>query len=173
MSEPTVESLFAPFGNDDLPKYTVVTAEQMPEPYRKLLAHKHHMTVTVEERDGGPVDVKVLSEEMADDDYRRRIVLLSKKTRKPVLFGVIYVDLARTSDAVREAIIEGKTPLGTILIKHNVLREIEPVAYLKIEPGDRQLGWFELEESGPMYGRLAVIHVDGEPAVQLFEVVAP
>ena len=46
----------------------------------------------------------------------------------------------------------------------------EPVRFILEDRFGLQHG---LDEPVPYYGRLAVIHVDGKPAVQLFEVVAP
>jgi hypothetical protein len=33
--------------------------------------------------------------------------------------------------------------------------------------------WFGLDSPRPAYGRLALIHCDGQPAVELLEIVAP
>ena len=33
--------------------------------------------------------------------------------------------------------------------------------------------WFGLKEPATLYGRLAIIHCDGKPAVELLEIVAP
>ena len=38
----------------------LVAAQDVPEPYRGLLVHEHHMTVTVEAYHGSPVNVRVL-----------------------------------------------------------------------------------------------------------------
>ena len=50
---------------------------------------------------------------------------------------------------------------------------IEWTPFLRIEPGPAQMAWFGLSEAKPLYGRLAIIHCDGEAAVELLEVVAP
>jgi hypothetical protein len=88
-----------------------------------------------------------------------------------VLFGIMRIHLNYCTEPVRQAIVAATTPLGRILIEHNVLRRIEPTAYLKIEPGPRQLAWFGRTRPCPLFGRLAYIHCDGRPAVELLEVV--
>jgi hypothetical protein len=90
-----------------------------------------------------------------------------------VQFGIVRVNLVHVSRLVREEIVAGQTPFGRILINHNVLRRIEPTAFLRIHPGAAMMGWFGLREPCPVYGRLAYIHCDGRPAVELLEVVAP
>jgi hypothetical protein len=60
-----------------------------------------------------------------------------------------------------------------VLIKHHVLRRIEPTAYLRISGGAKQLGWFGLGGARALYGRLAFIHCDGQRAVELLEIVTP
>jgi hypothetical protein len=68
-------------------------------------------------------------------------------------------------------ILGEKTPFGRVLINHNVMRRIEPIQFVRVEPGPRQLAWFGLKEPQELYGRLAYIHCDEQPAVELFEVV--
>src|SRR4029453_14658101 len=52
-----------------------VEPHEMPDVYRSLLAHEHHMTVTVEAYHGGPVDVRVLDRRITPTRYAREIVL--------------------------------------------------------------------------------------------------
>lgn len=174
MTGPTAESLFALFpGPDALLAYEVIPGDSMPEPYRGLLVHGHHMTVTVEAFHAGPVDVHILARHHAGDVYARKILLVQHETGQVVQFGIVTIDLGQTSPEVRAAIVAGNTPLGRILIAHNVLRRIEPTAYLKIRPNAEQLAWFHIESAEALYGRLAIIHCDGQPAVELLEIVAP
>ena len=57
---------------------TLVHAATMPEPYRGLLAHNEHMTVTVEAYYGAPVDVRVLEAGREDEFYRLRFAPLGR-----------------------------------------------------------------------------------------------
>jgi chorismate-pyruvate lyase len=131
------------------------------------------MTVTVESYHGGPVDVRILQRRQDGQIYARKILLVHQDTGRIVQFGIARLDLDQTSPPVREAIVAGRTPLGRILIAHNVLRRIEPAAFLRIRPGPAQLAWFGLTEATEYYGRLAVIYCDGKPAVEVLEIVAP
>jgi chorismate-pyruvate lyase len=175
---PALEELFAPFAVSqtgpavgDLPEYELLPAEAVPHPFDGLLVHEHHMTVTVEGYHGDSVDVRILARAHHDPIYTRKIVLTLHRTGRVVLFGIVRVNLDCTAPEVRARIVEGKTPFGRILIEHNVLRRIEPTAFLRVHPGPAQLAWFGLQEPVPMYGRLAFIHCDNKPAVELLEIV--
>jgi chorismate-pyruvate lyase len=158
---------------DDLNEYELVPADNVPAPYQQLLVHEHHMTVTVEEHHGGHVDVSILNRRHDGNYYARRILLVLQKSGKVVQFGIVRINLDFCSKDVRNEIVAGNTPLGRILINHNVLRRIEPTAFLRITPGFELIHEFGLAESRPTYGRLAIIHCDGKPAIELLEVVAP
>jgi chorismate-pyruvate lyase len=164
-------ALFPPL--DPIRAYEYIAAEDVPEPYRKLLVHEHHMTVTVEAHHGSLVDVRILERKHEGDLYARKILLTLQSTGKVVQFGIVRIRFEHCSALVREAIVAGNTPLGRVLIEHNVLRRIEPTAYLRILPGAAMMEWFGLARPTPTYGRLALIHCDGQPAVELLEIVAP
>jgi chorismate-pyruvate lyase len=170
----SVEDLFAPFGHaDDLPDYAFVPPDAVPPPYHGLLVHHHHMTVTVEAHHGDLVDVRILARKLEGDFYTRKIVLALQGTGRVVQFGIARVHLNYCSDAVRETIIAGRTPLGRILIQHNVLRVVEPTAFLRVTACPAVAKWFGLAAPRPTYGRLAVIHCDGKEAIEVLEIVAP
>jgi chorismate-pyruvate lyase len=171
---PHLETLFAQFPPaDDLPAYEFVPPDEVPQPYRGLLVHEHHMTVTVEAHHGGPVDVRILARRRVCHSYSRKILLALQGTGRVVQFGIVRIDLRQVGPAVREAIVAGQTPIGRILIQHDVLRRIEPAAFLRIDAGPKQMEWFGLSEPRPLYGRLALIHCDNRPALELLEVVTP
>lgn len=163
-------SLFPP---SDCASWEVVSPEAMPLPYRRLLAHQHHMTVTVEACHGELVDVRVLEKTQSGDSYARKILLVTQKSKRVVQYGVMRIHLRYCSDAVRAAILAETTPLGRILIEHDVLRRIEPIRFLKVMPATTMMQWFSLHQPASTFGRLAYIHCDGQPAVELLEIVAP
>jgi hypothetical protein len=164
-------ALFPPA--DYLDGFEIVPADEVPEPYHSLLVHDEHMTVTVEAHHGGLVDVHVLDRNVTGDAYARKILLTLQRTGRVVQFGIMRIDLQFCTAAVREEIRAAHTPLGRILIEHNVLRQIKPVAFLRVVPGPDLIGWFGLDGPRPTYGRLAMLHCDGKPAVELLEIVAP
>jgi chorismate-pyruvate lyase len=170
---PTVESLYALFPDADCPRTLPLAGEDVPEPYRTLLVHTHHMTVTVERFYGEPVDVRVLEARREGDEYARKILLETHDTRTVVQFGIVQMDLSLLSAGVREQIVDGKTPLGRVLIRNNVLRHIQPAGYFRVEPCPGLCGQFGLTEPVITYGRLGVIFTDGKPAIEVLEILAP
>lgn len=174
MTRPDLDTLLALFPSaDDLAGHALVPAHDVPQPYRRLLVHEHHMTVTVEGHHGDLVDVRILDRRQDDDAYARKILLALQKTGRIVQYGIVRILFRYCSEDVRRAIVAGKTPLGRILIEHDVLRRIEPTAYLKVTPGPAMMKWFGLDRPTPTYGRLAYIHCNEQPAVELLEIVAP
>ena len=174
LNGPDLRELFLLFrSEEDLPQYEIIPPEEVPQPYHDLLVHEHHMTVTVEAHHGDLVNVHILQRRQDGEYYARQILLTLQKSGKVVQFGIVRVNLSFVSPEVRAEIVAGKIPFGRILINHNVLRRIEPTAYLRIHPRHVMMGWFGMSESRPVYGRLAYIHCDGQPAVELCEVVAP
>jgi hypothetical protein len=150
-----------------------VPAALLPEPYRKLLKHDHHMTVTMEQHHGGEVEVRILDRHLEGAQYSRKILLLKKGTEQVVQFGIVRFDLNYVTDPVREEILQGETPLGRVLINHNVLRHIDLGALLKITAGPGVAEYLQMPVGEVTYGRLATIFCNQVPAVDLLEIAAP
>lgn len=167
----SLESLYQMFGDSTWPSYEVVPAEEVPRPYDQLLVHHEHMTTTMQAYHGRPVSLQVLARRKFDSWYGRKILLVCDK--RVVQFGIMRIRLDLCSAEVRQAILREDTPLGYILVQHDVLRYIEPLAFLRIIPDADMCGWFGLREPRETYGRLAVIRCDHQPAVELLEVSAP
>ncbi len=168
----TLDELYAHFpDHSDRPTIELIAADDVPEPYQKLLVHTHHMTVTVEKFYSDTVDVKVLDAQVREDSYARKILLTLRRTGTVVQFGIVQIDLGVLSPVVRREIEEQKTPLGRVLIRHNVLRTVRPVGFFRAEPSAKMAEWFDSAE--PTYGRLGVIYTDHEPAIRVAEILAP
>jgi hypothetical protein len=150
-----------------------VPSETLPQPYRRMLAHNHHMTVTMESYHGCSVDVRILNQELKGDFYNRKIVLLKGGTDTVVQFGLVRFDLSYVTQSVRDELLAGQKPLGRVLIDHNVLRHIDLGAVLRIVAGPALARILQMREGGITYGRLATIFCNRHPAVDLLEIPAP
>lgn len=159
---------------DEMGKFRQVTPDQMPPPFRALLDHVHHMTVTVEQYFGSPVDVRVLETSEFDNQYARKIVLVTQADRRVVQFGIVRLCWDAISEKVARSIRSEQVPLGRILIEHAVMRDVSLDGLWHVEPADELRQLFACGD-GPVetYGRTATIRVDGTPAVELLEIVAP
>ena len=165
-----INELFSVFGQPT-PIHQIVSGDLVPEPYRSLLVHPNHMTLAVEHYYHGPVNVRVLQRHNDGKRYARLIVLERASDRLIVQFGIMRIRLNDCPEPVRHTILAEDTPLGRILIEHNVMRRIEPTAFMHIELEPPLATW--LEQTGTTYGRLGYIHVNNKPAVELVEILTP
>ncbi len=150
-----------------------IASAMTPEPYRTMLVHDQHMTVTMESYHKSPVEVRVLARRLDGDSYCRKIILLKQGTAEVVQFGIVRFDLKTVSAAVREEILSETIPLGRVLIEHDVLRHIDLGAILRISAGPGLSEDLQIPLHAQTYGRLATIFCDGRPAVDLLEISAP
>jgi chorismate-pyruvate lyase len=157
----------------ELGTFEEVLVEATPEPYRQLLAHHEHMTVSVEKFHGSPVDVEVLDARRDGDFYSRKILLHRQSDGRIVLFGIPRLSLRLLDDDVKREILGQHTPLGRVLIEHNVMREVQLASLYRIEPGPALCRLFQLQHPVTTYGRTAFIYLDGYLAIELLEIVAP
>ena len=172
---PALDHLVSLFYSElkELGTFEEVLAETVPQPYRALLAHHEHMTVSVEKHHACKVDVKVLAAQQTGDYYSRKIILHRQSDRRVVLFGIPRLNLRLVDDNVKREILSQNKPLGRVLIDHNVLREVQLASLYRVMPGDALCELFRLQQPLATYGRTAFIYCDGYPAVELLEIVAP
>lgn len=171
---PDYQTLYGRFPDaDGIPEAVSVSPDEIPEPYRSLLVHTHHMTVTVERFFGDRVNVRVLETRTDGAEYSRKILLSLVEDGRVVQFGIVFIDLELLAPTVRQQIVEGRTPLGRVLIQNEVLREVRPMGYVKVVPHATMRSWFGMIADEPLYGRLGVITADGQPAIEVLEILAP
>ncbi|MCA8998209.1 MAG: hypothetical protein KDA80_14520 [Planctomycetaceae bacterium] len=150
-----------------------IPSSTTPEPYKRMLVHDSHMTVTMEQYHGSPVNVTVVDQKDIDDIYCREIILTRADNGKPVQFGIVRFNFEFVTPQVKEEILSGEIPLGRVLINHNVLRHIDLGAIIKVKVGPELARLLEMEDGAETYGRLATIFCNGSPAVDLLEISAP
>ena len=165
--------LFKEFPSEPFPIVHLINSSDVPDAYRFLLDHEHHMTVTMESHYAEPVRVRVLSEISQNGCYSRILNLIGEKTGKIVLFGLMRVRMDFLPTQVQGEILARKEPLGRILIRNEIMRKIELIKLLKIDAFPAREHWFHSNDQKPYYGRAALIHCQGMPAIELFEVVSP
>ena len=162
-----------PEGEPLIAKAEHIPSSLTPEPYKRMLVHEHHMTVTMESFHESSVDVRVLAERDDGHIYCRKIVLVKSGTEQVVQFGIVRFNFQYVTVQVRDEILARQTPLGRVLINHNVLRHIDLGAILKISAGPGLASDLQMPVGGTTYGRLATIFCNHRPAVDLLEISAP
>ncbi len=145
----------------------------IPLEYGRLLAHEAHMTVTVEQRHGCSVSVEVLQDQLSAEHYVREILLRRTCDNRVVQYGIVRLKLDAIDPAARDEILAKQTPLGRVLIQHNVMRHVQLLAVWKVLCGSQLASCFCVAEGHQTYGRTALIYCNDEPAIELLEIVAP
>lgn len=160
-----------------LGQLTPVDESDLPPAYQTLLAHHSHMTVTLEAFHSSLVDVHVLQErssgqEGSDGQYYARKSLLSRQSDgRVVQLGIMRIDLSGLPQDAKRDIETHQAPLGRILIRSGVLREVDLIALWRIEPGDELRQALKPSPGETVWGRSARILVDGRPTVELLEII--
>jgi chorismate-pyruvate lyase len=157
---------------EELGRFEPVTADQLPDEYRALLAHHDHMTVALEAYHNSLVDVHALAERVEEASYARASLLARQSDGRVLQFGIMRIWLADLPAEARDEIAAKRMPLGRVLIRHNVLREVELITLWRIEPGPVLQQHLGITGQQPIYGRSAQILVDDRPTVQVLEIVA-
>jgi chorismate-pyruvate lyase len=156
-----------------LGQFEEVSPADIPAYYGNLLAHENHMTVTVEKFHGSPVDVRVLETQLTGRHYARKILLTRQSDGGVVQFGIMRLNFALVDEKVQREVESQATPLGRILINNKVLREVHLFKLWKVTPGEELRNLFGMQSGQVTYGRTAIIDCNGEPAVELLEIVTP
>lgn len=158
-------------GTSPIGKFEKVSAGQLSPAFQELLNHESHMTVSVERHHGCPVDVKVLQTRQDQDFYSRKILLSRQSDGGVVQFGIVTIDTRVLAPEIFAEIARQKTPLGRILINHNVLRDVHLNHLYKIAAGPELAACFNIGIGDSVAGRTAIIDCDGKPAIGLLEIV--
>jgi chorismate-pyruvate lyase len=150
---------------------TVVQPQDIPFPEDDLLVHHEHMTAVLQKHHGAEVQVHVLQEQLDGDLYSRKISLTPVGSNTVVEWGLVRLNFRYMPEDVKQEILRKETPLGAILIKHNVHRRIKPRYFLRIPQGSAIVGLFGRVNAEPLYGRLGTIYCDDEPCIEVLEIV--
>ncbi len=150
-----------------------VAKEATPEPYHRMLVHEHHMTISMESYHDCTVDVEVMDSRFEGGLYLRKIRLHKTGTKNAIQFGYVRFNLDFVTEKVRAEILAEKTPLGRVLIQHNVFRHVDLGAILRFNAGPGMADYLQMQEGQTTYGRLATIFCNGSPAIDLLEVSSP
>ncbi len=148
-----------------------VAPDDIPPPFHRLLVHHEHMTARLADHYAQAVELRVLRQRLDDKLYHRQIVLTLPGADTVVECGIVRIDLSYTPDALRAEILSGEAPLGDILIRHRVLRRIQPQWYLRLPGRSPFLDTFGCDVPTDVFGRVATIFCNDQPAIELLEVV--
>lgn len=167
-----LDTFYLPAGRP-LPQFERVAGTDVPQPYHHLLVGEHDMTPTLEEFHGGRIGIEVIERIVHGDDYSRLVVLLLPDGT-PVEFGAIVIYLDRLPEAGRAEVLEGRTPLGTVLAHFSVVHASCPQAFVRVQPDSLMSRVLRLADDRPLYGRRNVLlTADHRVLADILEILPP
>ncbi len=166
-----LQRLAALFGDSAALDATPIEPSELQPPFRELLQHDEHMTLKLRAHHGQPLKLKVLAEQQCGNTYARRIVLTLGPGGRPVEFDLVRIDLDLLPPAVTTAIQKRDTPLGDILVKHDIMRRVEPRWYYRFGSGSSVRKLLQVDDQAWVCGRAGRIYCDEQPAIEVLEVV--
>ena len=139
-----------------------MAAEEIPPPYRSLLAHENDMTVTLERHFGGRIVLRPLGVFRRAGSYFRRVLLVHEAIR---------IELDAFDAALREKVLRNEVPLGRILRDGRVDCRSVPKALLEVAPNPEIMGVFWMREPRLLYGRRTEIVREGRKIGDIVEIL--
>ena len=150
----------------------MVAAEDVDEPYARLLVHKNDMTPTLEKYHNSKLHLDVLRQFSCGSTYSREVRLICDSTGEIVEYGAIMIFLDMFPENARRLIIDGEKPLGAILRDERIFHVSNPIAYFKVESDSVIQRVFNLNTRTHLFGRCNRISgVDDQPLAKIVEVL--
>ena len=156
-----------------MPQVTIISPDQVPQPYRSLLVHDSDMTRTLERHVGDRAVLRLLSTFSSGASYFRRILLAQGSAGRPMALGAIRVRLDAFTPQLRAKILAGRIPLGRILYEGRFAYTSTVQALLAVEPTPEIMGVFWMPESKMLYGRRSAMFRDETKIADIVEILPP
>jgi hypothetical protein len=157
-----------------LPALQLLKDDELPQPYKSLLAHSLDMTPTLEAFYQQPVGLTVLNRERRDDCYYREVILDVDQGRRAVEYGAIRVCLDHLPANLRQRVLEEQRPFGNILQSESFPHMSWPQAFFRTEPDAHMSAVLRLQQPCALYGRRNLL-LDGDRRLlaEVIEVLSP
>jgi chorismate-pyruvate lyase len=138
------------------PAIDVLTAEQIPAPFQALLTHTAGMTSTLEQHWREPIDVDLLSDDIAVEQRAlfRFVVLRTRRSRLAVELAMIRIPMEVFPESLRARFIEAQRPFGSLLEEAGIRFRGCPQAFFALRADAPLAGQAGLSAGTRMYGRI-------------------
>jgi len=157
-----------------MPQVEFVDAQDIPEPYQRLLVHKDDMTETLEYFYQQKMELRVLEQQPTEHLMLRQVLLISHDTHQPVEFGAITIHLDYFTSDAQNKILEGIVPLGAIFREQTIKHTSNPQAYFKIWSDETITDLLKLDQPQWLWGRQNVHrNLDGNVLAEMVEILPP
>jgi len=109
-----------------------IPANEVPQPYQKLLVHDHDMTSELAAFHGDSISLTVLHSQLDDPIYLREVTLHAATSGTTVEYGLIEILLDSFPPEFRPRILAGNTPLGAILTTSGLPFRSQPQGFFTL-----------------------------------------
>lgn len=156
-----------------LPRYEVIAAEDVPQPYKKLLVHNGDMTSVLQNFHRKTVHVEAIDFIHRGDKVQRQVRLCGEDAT-PVEYGAIEINLAAFEEAAQKDILDSYLPLGAILHKFKIDYLSRPRAFFKMQSDAHINAILGLSVSRILFGRVNILkNSDQEILARVVEILPP
>ena len=157
-----------------LPEIRFIEAARIPQAYRALLDHAKDMTSTLQHFHHEEIRVQVLESRQDNNCYERKVLLVTRHTRRTVEFGAIEILLEPFPIGVQREILRAEMPLGAILKSFHIEYKSKPRAFFEIESDDAMNAALALSNRQTLYGRCNEIrNSEGRILAEIVEILPP
>ena len=161
----------------DLPglEFQEIESQELPEPYKELLAHEGDMTSRLENAYRSSIRVNMLRSSNDGKNYYREVILqTSDSPSRAVEYGAIEIQLSHLPDFAKEEVIVGEKPLGGILNEGRIPYGCELRGFFKISPDSSIKEAFAMETPVELFGRSNRIKArSGDTIAMIVEILPP
>lgn len=155
-----------------LPDFRFMSGKEVPYPYRSMLVHENDMTPTLAAFHHSKLYLEVHERELTDNYLMRMVTLHAASSDLPVEFGAIGIHLGSLPGDVREAVIEGRVPLGGILGEYGVPHHGSPSAFFSVPADELMIRTLRQEAGVSLFGRCnQLVDDDGIAIADIVEIL--
>ena len=153
---------------------TLVAAEDVPEPAKRLLVHRRDMTSTLAEFHGSALRVDIFQQLRIDGLYLREVFLRTFDGDRMVEYGVIAIALEQFQPEAQQAITAGEAPLGELLHRFKIPFTSAPICFFSVPAeglGGTPVG---VPDGAICHGRFnRLTKATGQPLAWIMEILPP
>lgn len=155
-----------------LPEYEILKGEEVPMPYRQLLVHANDMTPTLERFHNDKIWIRPEARYLDGNFYFREVILFLEHSLKSVEYGAIVIHLELYPEAAKEAILEARIPLGTLMQQFAIPHYSQPVGYFKIIADGLISQRLHMPDNTILYGRRnALLNMNNQSLAEIVEIL--
>ena len=157
-----------------LPVIGRIEAREVPPPYHSLLVHERDMTSSLEKFHKHKIHIRVVARHTFENEYFRESILELDRSRKPVEFGAIKINLDLFPEEARQEILREHLPLGGIMAHFHIAIRSRPSAYLRVASDDYINKALKLDGISFLYGRRNCLMDNWDrPLAEIVEILPP